>query len=276
MPEPVKGVFLIAVDMMGHGDSSRLDAPLDYREVVAEYAELLDDLKVDKFYVGGHSTGGVHAMQVAAALPDRVLGLLVCSSPCDQLDPSITKGSEWDKRLNENGGRRNIILGFMTGGSCKMAFLKWLFKGSKYLPDKSKDPGFTGSAPRADGDEGAFYAFWTHNTTCEAIKTDRFWVSKMLEAEIIGANGKYGTFYTAKALMGSTWPYNPADIKCRCHLYSERFGDVPAPYTERHHFLIPGSEMNIFDQHNHVTVAMEFEKMLHGLMSGEIVKDGLK
>jgi pimeloyl-ACP methyl ester carboxylesterase len=277
MPEPLKGVFLIAVDMMGHGKSSILDSDLDYREVVAGYAELLDDLKVDKFYVGGHSTGGVHSMQVAAGLPDRVLGCLVCSSPCNMLDPSLT--AEWDKKLNENGARRKLMLFAWTGNSCKKACLKYAMKGSKYHPDQSKDPGFVGRAPRADGDEGSYYAFMNYfysDLTCEAIKTDRFWVSKMLEAEMIGVNGKWGTWYTAKALMGTVWPYNLADIKCRCHLYCERFGDCPAPYTERNHSLIPGSEMVVFDQHNHVSIAMEFEKMLHGIMRGEIVKEGFK
>ena len=45
--------------------------------------ELLDALGVGKFHVCGYSRGGCHAMQVAAAVPDRVLGCAAISSPCD-------------------------------------------------------------------------------------------------------------------------------------------------------------------------------------------------
>ena len=50
----------------------------------SEVLELLDELQIGKFYVCGHSRGGCHAMQVAAAAPDRVLGCAVTGRISDQ------------------------------------------------------------------------------------------------------------------------------------------------------------------------------------------------
>ena len=43
-PEPLPGVFLIAVDRMGHGKSSPHEGPVDFTQLVPEYIELLDEL----------------------------------------------------------------------------------------------------------------------------------------------------------------------------------------------------------------------------------------
>ena len=57
--------------MIGRGSELQeyLSTLLFVHPGVWEQDELLDALKVGKFYVCGHSRGGVHAMQCAAALP---------------------------------------------------------------------------------------------------------------------------------------------------------------------------------------------------------------
>ena len=89
--ETIPGVFLIAIDTMGHGNSSPIDKPINFEESVLEVQELLDGLNVNKFYLLGWSRGGVHAMQISAALPGRVLGCAVISSPCDLCHPGLSK-----------------------------------------------------------------------------------------------------------------------------------------------------------------------------------------
>ena len=73
-PEPIPGLYVVYVNQMGHGNSSPLDEPIVFSEAVPEVLELADGLKLDKFHTCGHSCGGVYAMQIAAAHPERVLG----------------------------------------------------------------------------------------------------------------------------------------------------------------------------------------------------------
>ena len=54
-PQPIPGVYLIAVDRQGHGSSSPYDgytpfAPFLYSDCVGEFMELLDELKVDNAF----------------------------------------------------------------------------------------------------------------------------------------------------------------------------------------------------------------------------------
>ena len=55
-----------------------------------QVCELLDGLKVEKFHVLGFSFGGTLALQTAAAVPERVLGCVALSSPCDLYYPGLT------------------------------------------------------------------------------------------------------------------------------------------------------------------------------------------
>ena len=73
-PKPLPGLYLISVDRMGHGSSSPLLGKEEWSHSCEEMLELMDDLKVEKFCVMGWSLGGVHALQMAVAFPDRVTG----------------------------------------------------------------------------------------------------------------------------------------------------------------------------------------------------------
>ena len=68
-PKPLPGIYLIAVDRIGHGRSSTLSPKEKWTAHCAEMLELLDSLGVDKFSVTGISTGGAHSMMMAAAYP---------------------------------------------------------------------------------------------------------------------------------------------------------------------------------------------------------------
>ena len=58
----------MAVDDMGHGNSSPLEKCPVFSESVEEVEELLNALEIEKFYVFGHSRGGAHSLQISAAL----------------------------------------------------------------------------------------------------------------------------------------------------------------------------------------------------------------
>ena len=83
---PIKGARLVAIDRPGYGSSSPPpDCDSDAAAaaaIVSDVVALLDALGIrGKFGVCGHSAGCVVAMVLAAALPERVCGVLLVSPP---------------------------------------------------------------------------------------------------------------------------------------------------------------------------------------------------
>lgn len=71
----------IAMDTPGFGDSAPLPGPASIEDWAAVAIELLDALSVAKAHVVGHHTGGVIALEIAAAFPSRVASLVLSSTP---------------------------------------------------------------------------------------------------------------------------------------------------------------------------------------------------
>jgi pimeloyl-ACP methyl ester carboxylesterase len=71
----------IAMDTVGFGDSAAGDTPASIEQWARVACELLDELHVRRVDVVGHHTGGVIAVELAAAFPDRVRGLVLSSTP---------------------------------------------------------------------------------------------------------------------------------------------------------------------------------------------------
>ncbi|MGV1047240.1 MAG: alpha/beta fold hydrolase [Solirubrobacterales bacterium] len=71
----------LAMDTVGFGDSC---SPRDDAATIEAYAEgvllFLDSLGLDQVDLVGHHTGGVIAVEVAAAAPDRISTLVLCST----------------------------------------------------------------------------------------------------------------------------------------------------------------------------------------------------
>lgn len=81
------GVRLVSLDRAGVGGSD----PLAGRSVTgyaADVAEVLDALGLAQAAVGGLSNGGMYAMAVGAAIPDRVLRVVPVNSSTPVADPA--------------------------------------------------------------------------------------------------------------------------------------------------------------------------------------------
>jgi pimeloyl-ACP methyl ester carboxylesterase len=72
----------IAIDLRGHGESSR-PANLAYAStaLAADVAAVVDALRLDRFVLVGHSMGGSAAIVYAGANPQRVAGLVLAGAP---------------------------------------------------------------------------------------------------------------------------------------------------------------------------------------------------
>jgi pimeloyl-ACP methyl ester carboxylesterase len=94
------GWHVVAADHRGHGASSKPDGEDSYSMAVMaeDMASVVDELGWDRFVLLGHSMGGMVAQHMAAALPDRLAGLvLMDTSPVcpDGLDvDSVLAGRE--------------------------------------------------------------------------------------------------------------------------------------------------------------------------------------
>ncbi len=80
-------IAVAAPDLIGHGHSS-WDAPWTIESNVAALAELLEHDAGDPVVVVAHSFGSAVALQLAAAHPDRIAGLVL-------LDPAVGLDGAW-------------------------------------------------------------------------------------------------------------------------------------------------------------------------------------
>lgn len=71
----------IAMDTAGFGDSADGGVPASIEQWARVACELLDALHIEKADVVGHHTGGVVAIELAAAFPERIRSLVLSSTP---------------------------------------------------------------------------------------------------------------------------------------------------------------------------------------------------
>lgn len=72
---------VLALDMPGFGNSTALPAPQHIEDYARGVLAALDALGVDRTAVVGHHTGGVVAVELAAAAPDRITAVVLSSTP---------------------------------------------------------------------------------------------------------------------------------------------------------------------------------------------------
>ncbi|KIL36890.1 alpha/beta hydrolase [Cohnella kolymensis] len=65
---------VIAPDLRGHGASSASEGVYTMEQLAGDTAELMDELKLQKVYLLGHSLGGYISLAFAEQYPDRLLG----------------------------------------------------------------------------------------------------------------------------------------------------------------------------------------------------------
>lgn len=92
------GHRVIAMDMYGFGQSAKPAGPQTIEHYASGVHALTDELGLDRFAVLGHHTGSFVAVEVAAAVPERVTAV-------------ILSGAEY-----ADAGFRAAVSGAMTGG----------------------------------------------------------------------------------------------------------------------------------------------------------------
>lgn len=83
------GLSMLAVDLCGHGRSSRREGPTSVSLMAADVLGLLDRLGVEQVVICGHSLGGMVAQELTLMAPDRVLGLILVDTTFNTSDTKL-------------------------------------------------------------------------------------------------------------------------------------------------------------------------------------------
>ncbi|MDP3084016.1 MAG: alpha/beta fold hydrolase, partial [Rubrivivax sp.] len=90
------GFGVVCIDTRGHGDSDAPPPPYAMADLVADTVAVLDALRITRAHLIGLSLGGMSALGLAIAHPQRLLSLLVCDARADM--PG-TMGVVWNERI---------------------------------------------------------------------------------------------------------------------------------------------------------------------------------
>ena len=108
---------VIALDLRGHGQSTKFSLQSDYgRHLADDVVHLLDYLHIPRAHLVGHSMGALVAANIVERYPNRVASATLLAGPFWPDSAAAAKAVErWDAELDAGRG--------MT------AFLLWLFPG---------------------------------------------------------------------------------------------------------------------------------------------------
>lgn len=76
----VQGIRVVALDLPGHGESSKGPGDYSLGSLASTLRDLLDELAIDRVHLVGHSLGGGVSMQFAYQFPDRMESIVLESS----------------------------------------------------------------------------------------------------------------------------------------------------------------------------------------------------
>lgn len=97
-------VRLILPDLRGHGKSALPPGPVTIEDYARDLLELMDGLKIPKFFVAGHSMGGYILFALHRLAPDRLAGGALVSSRALPDSPDGRKTREDTARRAEKEG----------------------------------------------------------------------------------------------------------------------------------------------------------------------------
>lgn len=94
---------VIRCDTRGHGDSPTPPAPYSFDDLVSDAFGVLDSYGVEKASVMGLSLGGMTALGMGLAVPERIERLVCCAARADAPEPFV---QNWVNRMGmlDEGG----------------------------------------------------------------------------------------------------------------------------------------------------------------------------
>ncbi len=102
IPKIAKGWRIYAYDMRGFGDSDKPDSGYTYKFMAEDLAQFMDELKIGKAVLVGHSLGGIFLQDFATLYPARTEALVLSNAQARHLPPIGMKPG-FKKRIDAYG-----------------------------------------------------------------------------------------------------------------------------------------------------------------------------
>ncbi|HTE15284.1 MAG TPA: alpha/beta hydrolase [Burkholderiales bacterium] len=152
MPELTRDYRVVRPDMRGFGRSTPMarDYAWSLDRIVDDFIAVMDELKIDKFYLVGAKVGGTMALHLAARHPSRVKTVTVLSSPT-RGEHAGDRYRSWVNVIEKSGveGWARETMAKRLGSTFPPAGIEWWIKLMGQTAS-STQLGFIGAVPKVD------------------------------------------------------------------------------------------------------------------------------
>ena len=109
--------LVVMPDRIGYGDSDPAERPMSFQEFGTTTLEALDQLGVQQFDAAGIHSGGIEAVELAVAAPDRVRRVATITAPIftDEELPAIKEMFGPPPELADDGSHLEFAWGWWKG-----------------------------------------------------------------------------------------------------------------------------------------------------------------
>lgn len=194
---PIPGIRMISIDRPCYGGSSHVPVSYSFHDAADDIRQLTAHLKLDRFAVGGHSIGTCWAQQLAVALHDKVIGVILWATMIDMQHEEITS------KIAEGASRPPSIM-HPTEGWCG-CILHSVFTG------------LIGKAAKYDFKDNVA-AEMKCTQGWDEMKEDKFWISSLVTS--LRANtDPDGIIGDACRTLFGKWPFDVRKITCPVYMF---------------------------------------------------------
>jgi len=301
--KPLDNICLVMIDRVGHGGSSQgppnnkkeggvdglgnKTAPWQcnygYEVAVPELGEFIDGIYTDvlnvplekKYHIIGHSMGATLSLNMAAA-PDtkgRIAGIAPCSGPADCWSP------EWYSKKDYKaytGGNWSIFGGLQSRPQSKGFKGRW----SRWFWTKVVAPGICKPHSEEDIAAGTWKGVQGHWDQCmsqgtklswDLMHKDEFFKTETVDCYFPGSLSIEDNLTEFSRCFGRKWPYDIANVECPCFIYNGDPEETKLAAARMHHSRVKGSKLKIWKGHGHMSIGMEFGRIMEAMVKNEQV-----
>ena len=198
MPELTRDYRVVRPDMRGFGRSTPMprDHAWSLDRIVDDFIDLMDALRIDKFYLVGAKVGGTMALHLAARHPSRVKTVTVLSSPTRGEDGG-DRYRAWVEIIEKSGveGWARETMAKRLGATFPPAGIEWWIKLMGKTAS-STQLGFIGAVPKVDITQDLLniqcpaQVITTQDNPLYAVEKVRAWQQKMANSELLVLPGE--------------------------------------------------------------------------------------
>lgn len=130
----------VAFDIRGHGQSQPSEESVTYPLVVEDIKKLMDELKIEKAFFCGYSTGGSIVLEFLLTYPDRALGGIVIGGMSEVSDRKLRNRIRLGSVISRVGAVGTLALSIAwRQARARLSLLRLLYSDAKKGNAKNAD-----------------------------------------------------------------------------------------------------------------------------------------